>query len=502
MRKSIVRFTALAFAWGCASAIVSLTPIAQAATLSWRFAGLKAVRENKDLVLWRDVTSLPEWSGFNSNFVQRVATALAKPLSQDGANEADIARALKPIAEDLVAYPTIYELNEDGATHTWALAIQIPADRHEAWKMSWDSIAKNGKTDGAKLNREGNWTTLGNGAIKAVLDKAKQPTNDVLQVSGDALFLKKLIPDLQPTRTELKVVTRGKGLRSEGKARFAQDLPFKLTSWQVPTNTIREPLVGFTAIQGVQDRLSKLDLFKNHPAPNQIFLWSEGVSFFSIYAAARVDNARAFVKDAAMGLNLQELGKRIVGNFEFDTNNYGLYLTGLPIAIPFLRPAHSNDVNFVYAGTMPLSTWGSNAMPAELAREVTVRTNLLYYDWEFGWARLSQLRPMSQLVAMASRKPVANLDDPASKWLIAAEKKFGNTITEISQTGPRELSLVRSSDSGLSALELFALVQWVAGPPAPPMRPAGPRPAKPQAAKPQPAKPQAGPRPPSQPAKP
>src|SRR5437868_5937065 len=109
MRKSIVFVTVMAFAWGCATAVNPLAPNAEAATLSWRFAGFKTVRENKDLATWRDVTSLPEFTGFNSNLVQRIAISLAKPLAAGGASEADIAKALKPIAEDLVAYPTIYE---------------------------------------------------------------------------------------------------------------------------------------------------------------------------------------------------------------------------------------------------------------------------------------------------------------------------------------------------------------------------------------------------------
>jgi hypothetical protein len=319
------------------------------------------------------------------------------------------------------------------------------------------------------------------------LDKAKQQTADVLQMSGDALLLKKIIPNLNPSHGDLKVTPRGKGLRAEGKAQFNQDLPFKLTAWEIPTNTIREPLIGFTAIQGVQNRLSKMDAFKKHPAPNQIFIWSDAISFFSMYAAAKVDNAREFIKDVTMGLNLPELNKKIVGNFEFDTNNYGLYLTGLPIAVPFLRPAHSNDVNFVYLGAMPNAAWSSNATPAELTREVASRTNLVFYDWELSHARMTQIRPMSQIAAMASRKTVSDYNDPANKWLAAAATTLGNTVTEVTKTGVRELSLVRSSDTGLSAMELFTFVQWVAGPPsATASKPAGsspptqiPKPAQP-----------------------
>src|SRR4051812_47024146 len=208
MRKSIALFFGVVFAWGCATAVTSLCPSTQAATFSWRFAGLKTMRDNKDLLTWREITDLPEFTGFQSNLVQRVAISLAKPLSKDAANETNLVKALKPIAEDLVTYPTVYELKEQGGSNTWTLAIQIPSEHHDAWRSSWIAIEKNGKTEGAKLSREGNWTILGNGSTKGVLDKAKQPTTDVLQMNGDALLLKKIVPNLNPTHGDLKVTPR------------------------------------------------------------------------------------------------------------------------------------------------------------------------------------------------------------------------------------------------------------------------------------------------------
>src|SRR5687768_9436903 len=81
MRK-LIYLAALAIAWGCSTS--PITAPATAATLSWRFAGLNAVRENKDMVTWREVTGLPEFAGFNSNLVQRVSLSLAKGLAHGG----------------------------------------------------------------------------------------------------------------------------------------------------------------------------------------------------------------------------------------------------------------------------------------------------------------------------------------------------------------------------------------------------------------------------------
>lgn len=454
----MLQLAALACAWGIVSEV-------SAASLSWRFAGLNALRDKKELVTWKEVSGLPEFAGFETNLVRRVASTLAKQLSHGEGNEAELIGQLTPISADLIAYPTIYELDHAGGSNTWTLAIQIPEDHHATWTKSWDSITKAGKSDGAKVSREGQWTVLGNGSPKGVLDRAKQQTPDVLQIEGDGSFLQKLLPGLKPTKTELHVSAQGNSLRSDGKIQLAEDLPFHLTPWEIPANTIREPLLGFTAIQGVSNHLARLDAFKKHPSPNQLFIWNEDVSPFSAFAAVKVDDPKSFVEDFAKGINLQEAGKKIVGNLELNTNTHRLSLMGLPIVVPFVGPAHPDDPNFIFGGFMPIAEFSSNAMPAELKREVASRTNLVYYDWELTGGRAGQLRPLTQLVSMATRQPVRTFDDPASKWLIAAEKKLGNAITEISTTGPRELTLIRRSTLGPTALELIRFVNWVAGPP-------------------------------------
>lgn len=456
MRKLLIRLAVVAGAWGILSA-------ANAASLSWRFAGLNAVREKKDLVTLREVTGLPEFAGFNSNLVQRVAATLAKQLAEGGGNEADLTKLLQPLASDLVAQQTVYELSQQGNATTWALAIQLPADRHEIWQKNWDQISKAPNAASAKISRDGDWTLLGNGSTKGALDKAKEPAKDVLRVTGDAMLLNKILPRLKANHSDLRVSVQGKSLRAEGKVQFEGDLPFKLSKWIIPTNTIREPLIGFTAIQGVAPLLGRARMFEKHPAPNQLFVWSEGASFFSTYAAAQVDDSRAFMNDFVHGLDPSMLGQRYIGKFEFDTNNFGLYLTGLPIAVPFVRLGHTNDANFIHVGFMPMDRFVSNGIPAELTREISTRTNILYYDWELTGARLTHLRPLSQIVAMATRKNVPMFNTPAQKWLVAVENKIGNTISEVAVTGPREVTFVRRSDLGFSALELFALVQWAAG---------------------------------------
>jgi hypothetical protein len=443
-------------AWLCAAAAVTGT---RAESFSWRFEGMNAVREKKELVTLREMTGIPEYAEFNSALAHRLAVTLAKPFSQGGGNETDIVKALEPIAADMLAYPTIYEHSDGDKAGNWTLAIQLPKERHTAWMTNWDSIAKSGHVGAAKLSRDGIWTILGTSSPAAVLEKAKTPAADILHISGDATFLGKLLPGLKPAKIDLHTTTSGNALRTTGKLEFAQDLPFKLSAWQTPTNTIRDPILAFTAIQGVAPHLAQMPIFKNHPAPNQLFLWNEDSSPFSIYAAAKVDNAPAFIKDVAVALST----KGLMGRLELNTNTHALSLFGLPVSVPFLRLAHTNDQNFVYAGAIPFSEFTGNPIPAELVQQFVTRTNLLVYDWELTGPRLTQIRPIAQFAAMGSGLRIPTYSDGASKWLIALRDKFQNAITEVALVNAREVSLTRRSDLGFSALELAALAQWIGG---------------------------------------
>jgi hypothetical protein len=96
---------------------------------------------------------------------------------------------------------------------------------------------------------------------------------------------------------------------------------------------------------------------------------------------------------------------------------------------------------------------------------VTSRTNLLIYDWELTGPRFLQIRPVAQVLPMAVNKPIPEYRDAGNQWIFSIVSKLQNAITEVAMVNPRELSLVRRSDLGFSAFELWAMLQWVAGPP-------------------------------------
>lgn len=435
-------------------------------SFTWRFAGAKSLSESDKLLTWKSISQLPEYTGFETNLIQRGAETLAKELAKKNSADAKaLATHLQPIVTDLWFNPSLYELRRADSAHTWILAAKIPQPNHDKWSASWAAIAKANAAGNAKISREGDWTILGNATAdetKALLEKAKAPFTDALHVNGDAQMLSRFFGEANPTRAELRVTPRGDGFRSEGRIQFANDLPLKAEKWTVPTNTIREPVLGFTAIQGAAKRLSRAKIFAEGKAPNQIFIWSEQVNPFTTMFAFTVGDPKNFVLSLAPVI--QEKAKLAVGHFEMNTNSGALYLKGLPIAIPYLRPAHTHDAGFVMGGLFPLEQFAPEPIPAELASQVTARNDLLYYDWELTGLRLVHWRPLLQIAGFVRGANVPNFEAPPQVWLSKAAEKLGNSVTEIALKNPRELAFVRSSTLGFSALELLTLTRWISGP--------------------------------------
>jgi hypothetical protein len=268
-------------------------------------------------------------------------------------------------------------------------------------------------------------------------------------------------------KLHLVVSPQGDGLRSEIHLNSNRPYDLQLGAWNVPTNTIRDPLIGFTAIQGIGHWLQKQPTFQTiglSNAPNQAFFWAQPISAFSVSAAVPSEAPRtaigSIVKNYLPTLKstLAPLG---VGTFEVFTNQNLLTWRGLPIAIPFVRPAPPADSKFLFGGLFPLADLGTNAPPAELMAQVTTRTNLVYYDWEITSERLSQWRQISQLIAIVQNKFSGDTNLLSERWLRGIEPKLGNCITEISLTQPRELSLIRRSAIGFNSLELAVLARWL-----------------------------------------
>jgi hypothetical protein len=137
--------------------------------------------------------------------------------------------------------------------------------------------------------------------------------------------------------------------------------------------------------------------------------------------------------------------------------------TGLPMVVPHLRAERSGQQEYLLAGLFP-APGNSNAAPAELFAQVMGRTNLVYYDWELTDQRLPHARHTFQVSDIVSGRNLRSTNFATQRWIGEVAPLLGNTITEVTLSGPKELSLVRKSDIGLTGFEIVLLGRWIDSP--------------------------------------
>ncbi|HEY1396110.1 hypothetical protein [Roseateles sp.] len=118
---------------------------------------------------------------------------------------------------------------------------------------------------------------------------------------------------------------------------------------------------------------------------------------------------------------------------------------------------------FVYARLFPLLP-NRTPPPPELFAQFSGRTNLFYYDWEITSNRVANARQLYQLGSIFNLRTPPSIETPSQKWLGAIVSLLGDAVTEITQTSPQELTLIRKSRLGFSGFELATLSMWLESP--------------------------------------
>ena len=454
--------------------------------LRWQFAGTKQIANVKDLNSFREIFSLPETSALRVAAAQHFAGHAARRFTKGGDTNANAAimRIIQPLLPDLWMDESSFLMTAQGPEDTdWFLALNIDAVRSEEWSKALSELAKAAGMQGAGMpsgnsswtaqkdkyrlsfSRAKDWTVIegGHGAADAKLarefrsDLGKRRAKQLLVADVNSPLLGRIWNSetlAHAPKLTVRAEPKGDGIRSELTMDYPQDLGIKAEKWNVPTGLITEPLIGFTAIQGIEKRLAMNEKFKALGAgktPNQVYLWSLAYNPFMIYLAADVKNSAQVVTNAARALQNAKLP---TGSIALSTNRPIMIWNGLPVK-PFLEMAAEPHSSFVRAGLFPLQIATNKPAPAELFAQLN-KKNLIYYEWEVTGVRLGKFSPIWQLYYLASQMVTRN-DSASEKWIQAAEKHLGNTVTEGTLESSRRIKLVRQSQLGLNSVELLLL---------------------------------------------
>jgi hypothetical protein len=403
--------------------------------------------------------------------------------------------SLRPLLDDLWNSESLVELRGSPEQPDVILAVQLDEARAElwsrnlrqvagAWKLGADkpfdlTKARGWSATGKNLNihyaRSGKWT------LAAIAHGSKPPFEGLLKSDRPAVALGGSIVEayldwprlnrafpllahhpLPPM--DVKVSQRGQSLRTEGKFVYADRLPIKFEPWKIPTNMVMEPIISFTCAQGIAPLLNQIKGFSElrlKNPPNQMCLWAQSTMPVQTFLTVPMPDPTNVVKEIAPRLPglVKAHFATVPGSFLWISNRAEWIWSGLPLLIPHLRPERAPNGDFLFAGLFPPGK--SNAAPAELFGQVLGRTNLIYYDWELTQERLAQMRHMAQLLDIIEKRQLPTTNSIAFRWSREIEPFLGNSITEVTLASPKELSLVRKSDIGLTGVELIMLMRWI-----------------------------------------
>jgi hypothetical protein len=467
------------------------------------FLGVTKMQQDTNLEAFVAISRLPETDALRKATFEKL-TEFFYHSWRRGTNAANPdAGLLIPLFDDLLFRESHLEIRAGAnSTREWSLAIRLPEKVAQLWETNFSNLSlalssnapqrvsiegvsflKSTSFDARNpvcLTRLGDWLLLSGGSalpsikygLFSELKKSGHPNgggDDVwLDVEFDAAKIgpfSSMAKLLKAGKTHLAMTSRKESLRTEVEMQLTAPNNWKFQPWQVPTNTIKDPLTGFSAMQGFGPLLASQGWFKRlgwEQAPNELFLWTQPVLNFTTFGALQVENATNLMQRThaqLVSLVTNTLGKHITGHLNYKTNLNALFWEQLPVVIPYIRPAPEPGGNFLEMGLMSYTT-NNVPMPQALLDQVIGRTNLIYYDWEITAARLEQWPAINQIVSMATDQTLNPEATAADRWLAKITPKLGNTITELSAISPTEWKLVRRAPIGLSSTELIAFLRW------------------------------------------
>ena len=482
--------------------VISTPPKPAWTTLfSFHSAGGTQVLADTNAASLRRVLELPETAVLRSNLTMKLVSAVTTVFSTQLDTSA-YAPLLTPLLDDLMTRETWLALRSRAGDPepVWNGAVLLDGAKLALWQTNLSSVLGMSSntvrvvtaggvqaqefrlgTKGFRFASVGNWLLwtagageeTGLGEWADAVTKSGRPcpvaTDYWMKVDADFEALKVAPPLLWPTPIShgtLTVVGHKGRLTTSAHITFKEDPGLRIEPWTIPTNAVHDPLVSFTAGQGLDLWASTWQSPTNVAVPkfaSQYYIWARSdVAFMTLFATPMPDATnvlRSVSPDLASFVNKEMDGKG-AGGLMWSSNRTELSWRGLPAMIPYVQAFTDPSGEFLHGGFFPVSKAFTNPAPAELLGQVAGRTNLVYYDWEITEERLAHWSQMFQFLSLVSMKPKFDPTSAAQAWLKAVAPVLGNVITEVTRESAREFKMVRRSESGFTGIELNFLAQW------------------------------------------
>lgn len=490
-----------------------VSPRVSAATeaqMRLHFVGANAVQNHREALVLRDIAKIAEGAPVFQLITRQLAGKWSAGL---GIAPSPATNQLAGAIAEILRAEIYFELTSPN-TAAWRLAARLPEDKAKSVQTTLQDFARAAKAVvEAKVDATGSWRFTPLKTKQAthvsyqrgwlVIDstgdaqpsnwrqhlmqhgKLSLPTGPIGALSVKSTLLKTWVPRLQngaPFDVSLMTKVRKGTLRTEGTIDFQHPVKPDLEPFQLPTNTLRDPMISFTAARGISGLLARqpeLRQWRLPKYPNQLIAWTESDRPVYTTMAMPLKGADGWFKkqiprfEESLGLIVESKG---MGTIKYMTNYHAAVWRGLPLIAPYVSP-NPRDPDWLFAASFPgFLPKGAitNAPPEQLLSQIRNRDDLIYYHWEVTEPRVQQLQLISSLagVLMMKRMPLAG--NPMPVWIKAMQDRLGNTITELTRASDRQWRFVRSSSVGLTAAELAVLGQLLtpskpmAGMPLPP----------------------------------
>jgi len=444
------------------------------------FAGAQKISLDPHSASFSNEFCSPEAVAFRAQAAERLSGWLSRWLQTTLRTSVSDGQAkLRLLFDDLQASEFFLEVRTGGNNQIEsAIAIKLAPARARLWETNLKPFfpAATFKSIDGWLIFDSNPALIGIGSRLA--QKITAPSEGWFDMDINWPRLAQWHPQLKELaipETRFNVTSLAGYFNITGKFFFPENLSLKLDQWQIPTNIVHVPFTSFTAVRGFSSWLQSQPWAHSlpiAPIPNQIVIWSLPVVPLRTFASIPVPDAVN---------SLSQVYGRLVPVFEvasatgalaFDIvpemSNHEIDFPQVPWAAMKLRAVTEPAGQFLVGELMPNSA-KSKPLPPELYRRLETK-GLVFYHYEATGNRIAQLLQVTQLGLMLTQHKQLLAESIPFKWVqsvganLAPDPSRDHTDTEIVQSGPAEFTFTRKTPVIFTALEFYALANWLEAP--------------------------------------